>query len=345
MAKSNILLTGATGYLGGSVLIRLLNHPDIASVNITALVRSPEKAEKLKPLGVNAVLGSHSDLALLEKLASESDVVIAMADADNIDAARAILKGLKKRFEVTGQSPIYIHTSGTGVLADNAAGDHAYDIIYDDTNADQIETLAPTQIHRNVDLELVNADKEGYVRTFIILPSTVYGIVTGKLVDLGIQHPYSLQVPAVIDASVRRGQGGMVGAGKNLWPNVHIDDIADLYVTLLNAIHTKNPAATHGREGYYFGENGEHSMYQIGAAVAQALVDIGKGKSAEPTSFTQDEINLYFGGSPFLGVNSRCKGNRSRAIGWNPVKTTADLLASIKPDLEASFHRKSVLAG
>lgn len=44
---------------------------------------------------------------------------------------------------------------------DNAAGDRTTDTIYDDSNPDQIETLPDTQPHRNVDLELINADKEG----------------------------------------------------------------------------------------------------------------------------------------------------------------------------------------
>jgi D-arabinose 1-dehydrogenase-like Zn-dependent alcohol dehydrogenase len=56
----------------------LLNHPNAASFHITVLVRAAEKAEKLKTLGVNAVIGSHTDTTLVEKLASEADVVIAM---------------------------------------------------------------------------------------------------------------------------------------------------------------------------------------------------------------------------------------------------------------------------
>jgi len=38
---------------------------------------------------------------------------------------------------------------------------YQYETIYSDADPDQIETLALTQIHRNVDLELVHADKEG----------------------------------------------------------------------------------------------------------------------------------------------------------------------------------------
>jgi len=71
---------------------------------------------------------------------------------------------------------------------------------------------------------LTSVSTIGYVRTYIILPSTIYGVATGKLVELGIQNPYSIQMPALINASIDRRQAGMVGRGKNVWPNVYIDD-------------------------------------------------------------------------------------------------------------------------
>jgi len=65
------------GYIGGSVLDRLLGHPKAASFKIKALVRSPEKARWLSNLGVDIILGSHSDIAKIKKAASKSDVVFA----------------------------------------------------------------------------------------------------------------------------------------------------------------------------------------------------------------------------------------------------------------------------
>ena len=50
------------------------------------------------------------------------------------------------------------------VLADGASGDYVSDTIYDDANAEQIETLSDTQIHRNVELELIRGDKEGMLK-------------------------------------------------------------------------------------------------------------------------------------------------------------------------------------
>jgi hypothetical protein len=69
-----------TGYVGGSVLARLLDlgRADRSNFHITALVRSAEKGEKLKSLGVDAiVLGSYTDkdLGFLTEAASQADVV------------------------------------------------------------------------------------------------------------------------------------------------------------------------------------------------------------------------------------------------------------------------------
>jgi hypothetical protein len=48
-----------------------------------------------------------------------------------------------------------------GVLMDTAAGLKETDVIYVDTNVEQIESLPDTAFHRSVDLEIVAADKDG----------------------------------------------------------------------------------------------------------------------------------------------------------------------------------------
>ncbi|KAG6853598.1 hypothetical protein C0991_002921 [Blastosporella zonata] len=293
MAKRiHIFILGATGYLGGSLLSRFIDRPDFETLDVTALVRSQDKADKLNLLGVRAIVGSFTDLSVLEEVASEADLVINAAAADELDAVGALLKGLEKRHKETGVVPSYIHT------------------------------------------------------TFIILPSLVYGLATGKLVDLGVQNQYSIQLPILISLSLDRGQGGMIGEGKNIWPNVHIDDATDLYLVLFDAIIAGKDIG-HGREGIYFSENGEHTFYDIGVEISKALVELGKGTSTEPTSLTKEELDKYFYGSNFFGANSRCRANRSRAIGWRPTKTARDLLASIKPEVESLVEDssyKSVLA-
>ncbi|KAE9408812.1 NAD(P)-binding protein [Gymnopus androsaceus JB14] len=333
---TKILLTGVTGYIGGAVLTRLAKRDDFDSFDIRCIVCSPEKAEKIKVLfkNVRPIVGSRSDSALMTEAASEVDVVIAMANCNDLDAATVILQGLKKRFEESGKPPIFINTSGTGVLIDDAAGMYATETIWDDTNPDQIETLKPSQPHRPVDLKIVGADAEGYVKTYIILPANIWGIAKGPLFDSGISHKQSVQIPILIRTSLDRGHAGMVGLGKNIWPNVEIRDVADLYNFLFDATLSPSANLGHGREGFYFCTNEEHTLYQVGEAISEAMLKMNKGKGGAPTKFTKDEIDKYFGGWDVLGSNSRCRANRCRALGWAPKNTTKDMLASIDAEIE-----------
>lgn len=340
---TRIFLTGATGYLGGSVLSRLIEHPTYEHTEIWVLIR-PSKMDKipaLHSLDVKTVLGTYDDLDLLEDQAAHADVVFACADADNLPAAQAILQGMKKKRERTGVQPLLIHTSGTGVLVDDAKGLHSTDVIYDDMNPDQIDSLPPTQLHRNVDLAIVAADRDHHIKSYIILPSTIYSHAKTKLVALGVQNPRSIQIPMLIRAGLLKGQGSVVGKGENIWPDVHIDDVSDLFIVVYES--ALSGEAAHGREGFYFGENGEHKMYDVAKAIARALHELGKGRSPEPESFTEEDYKR-FGRQDleYLGTNARCRGRRGRLLGWKPKYTTEDMFKSIKFEAEYVIQHEKV---
>ncbi|THH08289.1 hypothetical protein EW146_g9044 [Bondarzewia mesenterica] len=290
-STTHIFMTGVTGYIGGSVLQRLLSHPKSETFQITALVRNEEKAKKLQSIGIKTVIASLDDLDQLADLAAAANVVIQTANADHLPAAKAILSGIRQRHEKTGEVPIFIHTSGTGVLADDAVGDKITDTIYHDSRPEEIESLPDTQLHRNVDLEIVKADTEGYVRTFIVVPPTVYGIAEGSLVDLGIQNPYSMQIPYLIKACLYRKRAGVIGEGKNVWSNVNVAEgrstllVADLFILILSAA-LADPQTPHGREGFYFGENGEHVVYDISKEIGKAMVELGRPSGARTSART-----------------------------------------------------------
>lgn len=211
-------------------------------------------------------------------------------------AATAILAGSKARFKSTGVAPIYIHTSGTGVMSDDAGGT-LYDPeklpLYDDSNRAVMDSLPDTAFHRNVDLLVLGGDAEGYVKSYIVLPSTIYGILKGKLVDAGIANPLSIQVPIAIKASIARGQGGMIGKGENEWPHVEIHELANLYLRLLKAAVAGT--APRGRDGLYIGENGTYLIKDAAATYTRALHAAGRSRTSEPDSFTEEEITRFFG--------------------------------------------------
>ena len=68
-----IFILGATGYIGGSILHRLLDDPNYS---ITALVRNAEKAKKLETFGVKAILGSLDDSDKVQQATAAADIVL-----------------------------------------------------------------------------------------------------------------------------------------------------------------------------------------------------------------------------------------------------------------------------
>ncbi|KAJ3286473.1 hypothetical protein HK104_009031, partial [Borealophlyctis nickersoniae] len=128
-----LFITGATGYIGGSILTLLLNSAP-GKYDITALVRDDSRAQPLSSLGVTPLVGSLDDAALLEKASAQADVILNIADADHVGAAKAILSGMEQRAAAGQPAPILIHTSGTGVLLDNAGGAHPSPTVVSDKN-------------------------------------------------------------------------------------------------------------------------------------------------------------------------------------------------------------------
>jgi len=331
----SILFIGATGYIGGTVLAHLLQHPKISDYEITIHLRSAEKAKGFEKLGFKTIVGSLDDVADLEKFASESDITFQTADADHLEGTKAILRGLKTRFQKTGVAPIFIHTSGTGVLTDNAAGNFEGTDIYSDLDIPKIESLADTQFHRLIDLAIVAAAEEGYTRTWIVLPSTIWGLADNIFVREGLQKPDSQQIPNRIRLAIKLGKAVYVGEGKNVWPHIHIEEVGKFYAILFDAIISgKEPAS--GRNGFYFLESGEYKQLDVVKAIAKALY--ARGKVASPEAVRLNEADLdsesYKLALVDMGTNSRARGERGRQLGWNPSQTTEDFYASIQADVD-----------
>ncbi|KZV72598.1 NAD(P)-binding protein [Peniophora sp. CONT] len=333
--KTNVFLTGATGYLGGATLQLLMQKPDLS---ITALVRSKDKAAKLEHFGVKTVLGSLDDAALLEAEAAKADAIVQGASHDHINGVNALLKGAKARFEQTGKQPIFIQTSGTGAFVKvDAMGEYTSERVLSDMDPDLFD-FKNTLSHNVVNDALLVAAGEGYVRTYILYPSMVYGVLKGPLVDAGIVHGYSIAIPASIKFSIQRGQGAMVGKGVNRWPIVHIDDTADFYKLIFERGLANE--APNGAEGIYALENGETSLGDAAKRYTAVLHSHGKSVKAEPEPFTADEIEKM----PFLammGSNVRITADRARKLGWSPVHGVEEFYESVQDDVEAVLAGKN----
>ena len=253
--KPRLFILGATGYIGGTFLTKLLSSPDVSSWNITVLTRSKDSILIFKDLGLTPLLGSLDDAEALTKASSDADVVLNFADADHLAAAKSIVAGLS----VGGKRRILIHTSGTGALIDEAKGEYASDKIYNDLDIESIHSIPVTQPHRNVD-DYIFKNSEGF-ESIIVAPPLIYG--QGK----GLFNKNSIQIPLLIRGFLKSGYAATIGKGNNIWNNVHVEDLADFYLLLLQKAW-EGKAGT-GRDGWYFVESGEHIWKDV-------VIEIGK---------------------------------------------------------------------
>ncbi|KAH9944977.1 NAD(P)-binding protein [Epithele typhae] len=344
--KTSIFLTGATGYIGGAVLTRLLTHPRAPNFDITALVRSETKGKVLQEkFGVRPLVGSLQDADKITAASENANVVINTADCDDLPSAEAILAGMKARHDKTGEVPVLIHTSGTAMLIDDARGAYRSETIYDDMNLEQVKSIPPSALHRHVDIPIVDADVAGYVRAYIVAPSMIYGAAKNALVDAGVANPFSIAVPGMVRVAIKRGRPMVIGEGKSGWPIVHINDTAEFYIQLFDAISARPDTVGHGEEGLYFLENGESPWSAVARSIGRAMVATGvvSGPEPEPESLTTSEQMAEVCGSEFrgriLGSNCRCKARRARAqVGWKPKFEVDDFNASTEEDFRKVFE-------
>jgi len=343
-----IFFTGATGYIGGSILTGLLQHPNASNFQITALVRGDDtRVKKLTSVGVHPLIGDNDSHDVIEQATSESDVVIHTANsADDLPSAKAILSGLDKRTKSTKKPVIYIHTSGTGVLTEDVRGKKGSSTVYHDLDPDQINGLSEEQMHRSIDLLIINsAQANPLLKTVIVLPPLIYGLGTGLF------NQTSIQLPTLIRAALKRGKVETIGAGQSTWDHVHVADLVDAYLILFDALLAvygpsaksdakPNPYLTTGREGYYFAENGRHSWRQLAEKTAEVLFKKGAIQSANVTPFPDDEVeDALLGAFSWLalGSQSNCKAERIRQLGWKPHRPS--LFDSVEEQVDASIKQ------
>jgi nucleoside-diphosphate-sugar epimerase len=303
-----IFMTGASGYIGGTVAARLIE----AGHSVSGLARTDASAAKLRAHGMAAVRGELSSHGVVRDAVRAADAVINCADASDPFVVAAIVEGL------AGSGKPFLHTSGSSVIGDKAAGRLSPRIHHEDTPSEPL----PEKIQRvAVDRAVLRAAGEG-VRSVVLCPSLIYGEGRGANRD-------SIQVPSLIRQAVRSGIPRYIGAGENVWSTVHIDDVAAVY---LRALEAARPGS------FFYVENGESSLKSIVESIARLL---GAKRAAE--SWSIDEAIAAWGPQAAwfsLGGNSRVRADKARAmLGWKPAG------AELRYEIEQGWYKRQLDAG
>jgi nucleoside-diphosphate-sugar epimerase len=303
-----IFMTGASGYIGGTVAASLIK----AGHSVTGLARTEASADRLRAHGIEPVRGELSAHGVVRNAARNADAVINCADAGDPFVVAAIVEGL------AGSGKAFVHTSGSSVIGDKAVGKFSPKVHHEDTPAEPL----PEKIQRVAIDRAVLASAAHGVRSVVLCPSLIYGQGTGA-------NPDSIQVPNLIRQAVRSGVPRYIGEGENVWSTVHIDDVAGVYLLALQEARAGS---------FFYVENGEASLKSIVESIARLL---GGRRSAE--SWGIDEAVAEWGPQAAwfsLGGNSRVSAEKARRmLGWNPAG------AGLFDEIERGWYRRQLDAG
>lgn len=346
-SRPKILLLGATGYIGGTVLHFLTRSSALAGCPpISVLVRGADRADKLKSTYGDQIstvsLTSLDDLDLITKLASEHDIVINAGTGFHPTSAEALVHGLAKRkAAIAGNSsgkgtvPQWIiHTSGCSNISDDPlAGDrYPEDFWLDDADPVRIYELEKEKeaqqpyLQRTAELAVLDAGSKLGVGATVLQCPAIFG--EGR----GLFSTAQAVVPTMMRFVLEKGYGCRLGDGTAQMGFVHVDDLAALYVRVAEeVIKGGGKGLPSGRGGIVFPCVGMVKLVDIARDCVEAVARKGIIQTKEIKEVDLDTVAPFFGGGAL--------GRHIAAVGWaghwNTVGTVAEKKLGWKP-----VHRK-----
>lgn len=328
MSSHRILVTGASGYLGGTLLARWKGADLPAYDKLYALVRTDAQAKAVEQYGAEALTFDSRDEAAVRKAVVDNKITIVyyLIDAIRSEAQVNFIKALAEVKKATGQEVHFLHTTGAKMFSSHAGAPTDAPLLDTDPSLysihkAQVETapfdLIKTAVSTN-NIVIEEAEKYG-VRSYIFAPCMVYG--RGE----GFGNTISIQTVAIVKAAQAMKRVYKVDEGRPTWPVCHILDNTTLYLEILRTI-LAGKELSHGRAGYFLASPGSVAWDDLYTAMAAALAKrniIGDDSVVPANDSILEQIGEALGCSPeFVGVQigGRCTftAEHGRSIGWKP---------------------------
>lgn len=287
MSIRKVFITGITGYIGGTVAVKLMDK----GYEVLGLVRKEEDVKRLTCKNIKSIVGQVHDERVLKRAMENADAVIHTADsADDAYAADSFIQLLH------GTGKTFIFTSGSAILGGKENGEANNFVFREDMPLQPRLEMASRVLINNFVLQAA----QNNVRSIVIVPTMVYGNGLGFKKD-------SIQLPALIRLAKEKGFGVYFGKGENIWSNLHIEDLADLYVL---ALEKAKPGTL------YYAENGFSTLKELAENISKSL------HLAPAKSFSiQQAVDLFGPAGGYFGFasNSFCSAGKARyELGWHP---------------------------
>ncbi|KAI8182749.1 hypothetical protein K4K54_004140 [Colletotrichum sp. SAR 10_86] len=137
----NVLLTGASGYLGGSLFAGLKSYGLSGYDKIYALVRSDAQKEAVQQYGAEPLSVSLKDAKAVRDvvLQNKISVVFYLIDVFESTAQENLIRALGDLRQTTGQDAHFLHTSGAKIFSSDAGAPTDRELLDTDPNLYDIQ--------------------------------------------------------------------------------------------------------------------------------------------------------------------------------------------------------------
>ncbi|KAJ4246555.1 hypothetical protein NW762_013496 [Fusarium torreyae] len=358
-----ILLTGATGYVGGTVLDHLVKAQDavLKSLTIDLLVRGEDAAKKLQSAYGDRIkiiqwAGLH-DVDFIADIASQYELIINTGSGFIPEGAEAFVRGLARRVKTGVSPPWLLHISGCSNLADRPLTQQGYpnrewidtdgNAVYEFLKSEDAREPYP---QRTTEVRVLSTAQETGVQAVSLNTPLIFG--TGK----GLFNQQGIIIPIIMRYVIQHGHGFKLNETAN-WDWVHVEDLADAFVLLTRTILEREDHAVgyipSGTSGVIFPAAGRALQTEI----MQRCLDVAFAEGILPRQGTPsdkeirqvtlqelaDEITAGLTDMAergWAGTKSMRGNEAKRLLGWNPSRLQEAWEQDFADELEALKNGK-----
>ena len=278
-----IFLTGATGFIGSHIVPELL----AAGHRVLGMTRSDSGAEALSEAGVEPWLATLEDPESVGRGAAQADAVIHCAfDHDfsnfaaNCEKDQRVIRAIGAVLAGSGRP--FVLTSGTGMGTMEPGKPATEDVI-------NVANPNPRVVSELAGHEMAQAGVD---------------VIVVRLPQVHDTRRQGLISP-LAQIARQKGVSAYIGEGGNVWPAVHVRDVAKLY----------RLAVEQGRKGERF-----NAVDEEGVPARDIATALGAGLGVPVSSISPDQAQDHFGWmGMFVGMSMPASSAWTRErLGWEP---------------------------